>query len=197
MEEEIMTKISHITGVILAGGKSARFGQNKAFALFEGTPFIERVLKVMRLTFSKVMIVTNSPADFAHLKVLVLADSIPCKGPLGGIMTALQQTTDDGIFAVGCDMPCLSPFVIRRVLEKVKNHLAAVPEHDGIKEYLMAYYAKKLASTILSFLRQERLSLAALCEFLTNIVWVPVEGKSWINVNTRKDLELLPRRMSC
>lgn len=189
-----MSKISDVTGVILAGGKSVRFGGNKAFAYYKGQPLVERVLHVLQKIFNDVVIVTNTPDDYAHLGVSVITDMMPHRGPLGGIMSALYYTTCGGVFAAACDMPLLNPFVIRQVVEKGKKHLAAVPEHNGQKEYLMSFYSKKLLSTMSLLVRDGRLSVAELCDQLTNIIWIPVEGDSWLNMNTKGELEALEKQ---
>src|SRR3989338_7683808 len=102
-----MPKISDITGVVLAGGKSLRFGQNKAFALLQGVTLIERVLNVMKTLFDDLLIVTNNPGDYSSFDVPVVSDLEPDKGPLGGIVTALHYSERDRIFVAACDMPLL------------------------------------------------------------------------------------------
>lgn len=188
-----MPKIDDITGVILAGGRSERFGGNKAFAAFQGVPFIERVVRVMKSIFENLLIVTNTPQDYNRLGLPILTDIEPYKGPLGGIVTALQHSPTDRIFVVACDMPILDPKVIAQIIEKANGFDAAVPIHDGIREYLLALYSRKLLTRMSCCLSEDKLSLDEFCRKLSNVTWVPVDGDSWFNVNTKKDLEFLEK----
>src|SRR3989338_7645546 len=103
-----MSKINDVTGVILAGGKSTRFGENKAFALFDGVSFIERALETMKQVFKEVIIVTNPPNVYSGWGGSVVKDTIPYQGPLGGLMSALTYSISPYVFIAACDMPLLS-----------------------------------------------------------------------------------------
>jgi molybdopterin-guanine dinucleotide biosynthesis protein A len=188
-----VSHVADITGVILAGGRSERFGKNKAFATFQGVPLIERALRVMTALFREVMIVTNSPAEYPPYGVLVLTDQEPHQGPLGGLVTALSASTNDAVFAVGCDMPILDPSVIAKIVEQGRGFDAAIPVHDGIREYLMALYSRRLLGRMSCCLSEGKLSLDEFCQKLSNVAWIPVDGDSWFNVNTKKDLEFLEK----
>ena len=50
-----------ITGIILAGGKSSRYGRNKAPVDVDGLPLIERVIRVMESVFLRLVLITNTP----------------------------------------------------------------------------------------------------------------------------------------
>ena len=50
-----------ITGVILAGGKSSRMGQNKALMSLGGQRLVDRVVEVMHSVFDALLMVTNTP----------------------------------------------------------------------------------------------------------------------------------------
>ena len=88
--------IEGITGIILAGGKSSRFGSNKALAKFNGTPLIERAAGVLGRIFKNLMIITNSPLEYSYLKIPLYQDIVKGLGPVGGIYTGLDAL-DDGL----------------------------------------------------------------------------------------------------
>ena len=58
-------KVKNVAGVILAGGRSSRYRENKALAKVHGVPLIERVLNVMRPIFSHLIIITNTPDEYS------------------------------------------------------------------------------------------------------------------------------------
>jgi molybdopterin-guanine dinucleotide biosynthesis protein A len=186
-----MPKIADITGVILAGGKSSRFGTNKALAPFRGAPLIEHVAETLRSVFRDVLVVTNAQQTYLNLGLPSVVDIVPDQGPMGGIVTAFQNTINDRIFAVACDMPVLDATAIREIISQAGETDAAVPVHDGIREYLMALYSRRLLPRMRCCLAEERLSLEDFCDKLTNVAWIPVSGDSWFNVNTKRDLEFL------
>ncbi|MBI2082185.1 MAG: molybdenum cofactor guanylyltransferase [Deltaproteobacteria bacterium] len=189
-----MPKINDVTGVILAGGRSSRFGTNKALALFQGIPLIDRVLNVMSPLFHDLMIVTNTPEIYERLHLPLVKDFEPYLGPLGGIYTALRETRNDRIFVVGCDMPLLDPKVISGIIQKSEEADAVVPIHDGIREFLMAVYSRKLLPEICKSLGEGRLSVKELCFHIPCIEWIPVKGDSWTAINTAEELKKLEER---
>src|SRR3989339_729492 len=107
--------IGKVTGVILAGGKSRRFGKNKSFIQIDGTPLIERVVTVMGSVFEHRLLVTNTPEEYAYLGLPMVQDLIKGIGPLGGIYTGLETIADDAGFFVACDMPYLNADLVRHL----------------------------------------------------------------------------------
>lgn len=186
--------MTHITGVILAGGFSSRFGSNKALAPFRGRPVIETVVEEMKKVFEKLLIVTNTPEEYRFLNLPLLTDEMPHLGPLGGIVTALEHVETDQIFVVACDMPRLDEEAIRRVVEKCHGADAAVAVHGDRREHLLAVYSKKLLPLMRQQLVQREYSLKNLCSKIDSIVWAPVEGNVCVNVNHPQDLVLLEER---
>jgi molybdopterin-guanine dinucleotide biosynthesis protein A len=186
-----MSKISDVTGVILAGGKSRRFGTNKAFARFQGVTLLDRVVGIMGSLFNDLFLVTNTPEEYSSLPVLILEDEVPDKGPLGGIVTALKHSPADKVFVVACDMPLLDPQAIRDLIAKGDGFSAVIPVHGGICEYLMALYSRRLLVPMRCCLDQDKLSLEEFCQKPADVVWIPITGSSWFNVNSKKDLEFL------
>ncbi len=76
-----MKKIKDVTGVILAGGKSLRYGRNKALVTIDGIPLIERVINVMRSLFRHLILITNTPGEYSYLKLPMQEDLIKGLGP--------------------------------------------------------------------------------------------------------------------
>ncbi len=136
-----MEKIKDVSGVVLAGGISSRYGKNKALVEFHGIPLIERVLGVMRPIFRHVIIITNTPDEYSHLKLPMYQDIIKGLGPLGGIFTGLQVIPNSGFF-VACDMPFLNQGLIRHMVEVRADFDLVVPRISGYMEALHSLYGK-------------------------------------------------------
>jgi molybdopterin-guanine dinucleotide biosynthesis protein A len=131
-----------VTGVILAGGRSRRYGKNKALVKIDGIPLIERVVSVMQGLFQHLILITNTPDDYSHLKLPMYEDLIKGLGPLGGIFTALMTITDEAGFFVACDMPSLNRELIHHMVKIRDNFDAVVPKIHGKMEALHALYGK-------------------------------------------------------
>jgi len=120
------TLIKGVTGVILAGGKSSRFGANKAFAEVNGRQLIRRVTDIMGSVFEELIIITNDPGEYSSLGLPMHEDLIKGLGPLGGIYTGLEKMPERLGFFVACDMPFLNEDLIRYITEKMDDDLDAV-----------------------------------------------------------------------
>lgn len=140
--------IHGITGIILVGGKSTRYGSNKAMALLDGQRLIERVVTVMGSIFEHLILVTNTPEEYAYLELPMVQDLIKGLGPLGGVYTGLENMSDEAGFFAACDMPFLNGALIRHMLA-VRGHFdAVVPKISWMLEPLHAVYAKSCIPAI-------------------------------------------------
>ena len=70
-----------------------------------GDSLIAHVIRRMRLITTELLLITNSPAEYAHLDVRMHGDIIPGTGALGGIYTGLTQASYDAVLCVACDSP--------------------------------------------------------------------------------------------
>lgn len=135
--------IDGVTGVILAGGKSSRFGSNKALAEFRGLPLIERVTTILETIFPRLVIISNSPHEYSYLGLPIYQDIIKGLGPIGGIYTGLEEIEDDWGFFTACDMPFVNESLVRYMAENRGTMDAIVPKVDWKIEPLHALYSKK------------------------------------------------------
>ncbi|MBU0733845.1 MAG: molybdenum cofactor guanylyltransferase [Proteobacteria bacterium] len=140
--------VKDVSGVVLAGGRSIRYGKNKALVKVRGVPLIERVLDVMGSVFHRVIIITNMPNQYSYLKLPMYEDIIKGLGPLGGVFTGLKVIPDDAGFFVACDMPFLNRDLIRYIIEVRADADAVVPRIAGKMEALHAVYAKRCQEKI-------------------------------------------------
>ena len=130
-----------ISAAIMAGGKSRRMGQDKAWIGLEGRPIIARVIDVLREVADEVLIVANDPR-FAELGLPVVPDRFPEGGALGGIATGLGAATHDRVLVAACDMPFLRADIWRLLVQRSDGADAVVPRVGGEYETLHALYTK-------------------------------------------------------
>jgi molybdopterin-guanine dinucleotide biosynthesis protein A len=191
--------IPHMTGVILAGGKSRRMGEDKRFVTVGGVTLLDRCRSVMVENFSEVLIITaqdSPPLEAAGCSVH--QDLIPDCGSLGGLYTGLYHARHNRIFVVACDMP---------FLDSEMMHFFAVRDHDadivigrlpsGLQP-LHAVYGKRTLPVLERRARAGHLKIHdALADPSLNVTIVyPLEwsaidpmSQSFQNVNTPIDLE--------
>ncbi|MGD2126602.1 MAG: molybdenum cofactor guanylyltransferase [Desulfobacteraceae bacterium] len=140
--------IKGITGLILVGGKSRRYGSNKALVKVDGIRLIDRAVRVVRSVFQDVVLVTNSPHEYAYLGVPMVEDLIKGLGPLGGVYTGLESMSDEAGFFVACDMPFLNEALVRHIVSQRDDFDAVVPRMGWMIEPLHAVYSKNCLPAI-------------------------------------------------
>ena len=196
-----------VTGVILAGGTSRRMGQNKALLQLGDDPLIAHVIRCMRLATDELLLITNNPAEYAHLGLPMHSDMIPDAGALGGIYTGLMHASHDVVVCVACDSPFLQPELLTYLVSVLGNYDAVMPytykappsDNQDARitlQTLCAAYSKRCFSIIELMLQESELRVHAL-QARANIltlapeIWKTYdsEGHSFFNVNTPEDFE--------
>jgi len=190
-----------ITGIILAGGKSIRMGQDKAFIEINGVPIILRVFAVLDRLFRETIIVASQKETYAELNIPVYSDLVPGQGALGGLYTGLLRSTFPYSFCVACDMPFLDRALIEYLLTRIDQYDAVVPRTSDGLQPLHAIYSKQCLEPIRHLLDLEktkimdfypliRLQIVDEKDFLT----LDPERKSFTNVNTPEELQRLQKK---
>jgi len=159
--------IQDVTGVILAGGRSSRFGSNKALVLIDHKPIIQRIAELMTGLFSECLLVTNTPAEYAFLSLPATHDRYPGLGPLAGIQAALLQISTPRAFIVACDMPYLSRELIRYLCAlHGEKYDVIIPWLKRGQEPLFGVYHKSSLGVITTCLQQRNCQIIRALEDL-------------------------------
>jgi molybdopterin-guanine dinucleotide biosynthesis protein A len=158
--------IDQVAGVILAGGKSSRFGSNKALALHQGTVLIQSISRRLDGLFPETLLITNTPEDYGFLGWPMAADQYRDCGPLAGIHAALRTISQPRAFVCGCDMPLLNRELIRFLCELPGDHDLVLPWLPEGPEPLYAVYSKKALPVIEEHLAQNRCKIGMVFDTL-------------------------------
>ena len=116
-----------ILGVILAGGKSSRFGSNKSLSNLKNFKLIEHVIQKLNKKFDEILIVSNdSKLIFENKKINIIKDCIEgYLGPLVGILSAIKYANNSKkyqwIMTFPCDTPFFDEIIIDQMIEKTTN----------------------------------------------------------------------------
>ena len=99
-----------VTGGILAGGHSSRFGSNKALFSPNGETLIERAAELLRPLCRQVLVSAShaNAAAYAFLDLDIVEDLHSDCGPLGGLEAMLNRCTTPWLLVLTCDMPYVS-----------------------------------------------------------------------------------------
>lgn len=141
--QEQNTKHENITCFILAGGKSSRMGTDKGLMPFRGSAMIEHVIRIVLPIFSEVIIMSNQPG-YEKFGFAVWEDEVKGLGPLGGITTALRNTTTALNFFISCDLPDMDAEIIRMICNTEERGAVTLPTHHGHLEPLCALYSTEV-----------------------------------------------------
>lgn len=192
-------KIQGVTGVILAGGASRRMGRNKAILPQKGVRFIEGIYRTLLELFEEVIVVTNTPEQYAFLPCRKVPDLYPGKGVLAGIHSGLSHSKEPAIFAVACDMPQLNVELIRHLISLSAGVDLVIPSSDSGFEPLHALYRKGCLPSLEELLQDGTnrrvialMSRVQVREVLPGeITPFDPEFNSFVNINTPEDYNKL------
>ena len=131
-------------GIVLTGGASSRMGTDKAFVEVGGRPLVLRVADALREAgASRVVAVGGDVSRLAALGLDALPDHAAGQGPLGGIVTALEEVDADLVLVAACDLVAITPTAVREVLDALTPDADAVLPRSDRLEPLMAAYRRR------------------------------------------------------
>ncbi len=133
-----------LTGLILAGGKSTRFGSDKASALLLGRPLLQWAAAALEPVCSSLVVVrapgqTLPPVDFDG-EMTVVDDAYEAKGPLAGLTTGFAAVATPLCFAQPCDAPLVRPGLVSYLAGLAEGFDIVCPHVGGFLQPLAAVY---------------------------------------------------------
>lgn len=148
---------------ILIGGRSTRFGRDKALAQFGGRKMVDRIADAVRgaLPDGKIRLVAANDTQGFSLDsgFPFIFDLYPERGPLGGLHAALAYAQSEWLLALACDFPLITNELIERLSSKIRDDVdAVVPRQaDGRLQPLCAFYrAAPLLKIVEDILEDDR-----------------------------------------
>jgi molybdopterin-guanine dinucleotide biosynthesis protein A len=188
--------VDPVNAFILAGGKSSRMGQDKAFMQLGRQTLLQRALELARTVGGEPWIVGNA-AKFATFAPVV-EDVYPECGPLGGIHAALSKSGSDLNLMIAVDLPFLQPDFLKYLLSRSRESgaVVAVPRAGGSLQPLCGVYRRGFGAVAERSLRAGRNRIDPLFAEVHTCIIEPDELKQlgfseqqFSNVNTQQDWE--------
>lgn len=193
-----MTK-RRVSAIVLAGGRSSRFGRDKLAEPIKGRSLLERAIDGVRPFATEVLVVTapdSSPA--VPEDVRIVHDATPYRGPLLGLQAGLDRATEATVLVTAGDMPELVPAVIELLLSALDDarvDAAVLVEGDRARPLPMIVRRDLARATTTRLVDAGERRLGALTDALVCCVfsepeWRPIdpEGRSLMDVDTPEDL---------
>ncbi|MBI3808491.1 MAG: molybdenum cofactor guanylyltransferase [Nitrospirae bacterium] len=187
-----------VTGVLLAGGKSRRMGEDKRHLVVGEQTLLERGLAVLLSIFQEVLVVIAQDSPPLGVDARVVRDLVPDCGSLGGLYSGLMQATTPWVFVVACDMPFLNQAVIAQFTSRRANADIVMAKLDARLHPMHAIYGKHCLPVLEQMARTRQLKIQEMVSQLSLRVRYVTEadlhsidpsGRSFYNVNTLADLE--------
>jgi molybdopterin-guanine dinucleotide biosynthesis protein A len=188
----------NISGVILAGGENKRFGGiNKSNLIISDSSIISRIISTISDIFTEIIIVTNTPEEFQSFKhYKIVQDQFLKIGPLGGIHSAIKESSKESVFIFAGDMPFLNKEMIINQIRYFFSCSAdiVVPRVNGYDEPLHAIYRNSIFGSLDEYLSGNKQN--AVRDFLTyvNVDYMLLPGseqtrRAFTNINSPDDVE--------
>lgn len=124
----------HLSAIVLAGGRSSRFGRDKLAEPIGDRPLLQHSIDAVRPLVGEVLVVVAPAARPAvPADVRVVHDPLPFEGPLAGLLAGLCAARGSAVLVTGGDMPGLVGGVGEALLAALDapDVQAAVLEHRG------------------------------------------------------------------
>ena len=116
---------NNILGVVLAGGKSKRFGEDKSKVKLNGKTLLDHTLDKIKSKFNKILIVSNNniTKDYITIKDCIVGQL----GPLAGVLSAMKWVKKNNysykwIITFPCDTPFFSTSIIDKFIEATRSN---------------------------------------------------------------------------
>ncbi len=195
-----------VSGVLLAGGKSRRMGEDKRYLAVGEQTLLERGLEVFQSIFQEVLVVIAQDSPPLRIDARVVRDLVPDCGSLGGLYTGLMQATTPYIFVAACDMPFLNQAVIAQFTSRRATADIVIAKLDGRLHPMHALFSKRCVPALEQMIRARQLKIQEIVSQSSlrvghvteaDLRTIDPSGHSFYNVNAMADLEaarsLLPR----
>jgi molybdopterin-guanine dinucleotide biosynthesis protein A len=174
-----------LTGVLLVGGASKRFGSPKALARLDGETLAERGWRTLGEVCDE-RIAVGKLADGLELPFPLVDDGSPVRAPIAGVVAGLQAAANALCVFLPVDCPLVSAGLLRQLAEACAGGDAAVPQTGP----LPGAYRTAALPALRRLLAAERLALRDVLAGL-DARTVRCDESLLVNVNTVDDLQRL------
>jgi len=190
---------SKILGVVLAGGKSLRFGKDKSQVKLNNKSLIDHILSEILTEFKELLIVSNNSIKFNKSeKISIIGDFKNNLGPLGGVLTAMKWIKDNNkdyhwISTFPTDTPFFKNQILKDFHNKInlKNGKLFFIKSNNTRHNIFGLWSIDLADKLEKDLENGDRKVEDWANKIgVNIIDMQFEKNDpFFNINTKEDLE--------
>jgi molybdopterin-guanine dinucleotide biosynthesis protein A len=190
---------SKILGVVLAGGKSLRFGEDKSQVKLNNKSLIDHILSEILTEFKELLIVSNNPIEFNKSEnISVISDFKNNLGPLGGVLTAMKWIKDNNkdyqwISTFPTDTPFFKNQILKDFHDKInlKNGKLFFIKSNNTRHNIFGLWSIDLSDKLEKDLENGDRKVEDWANKVgVNIIDMQFEKNDpFFNINTKEDLE--------
>ncbi len=194
-----------MSAVVVSGGVSKRFGEDKGLIRLARKPLILHVLDKLTTLIDDIVVVVNSEdqkrkfAKELERPFRIVIDRAKVRTPLAGALAGFETIQNEYALLLACDTPFLSPDILRLLLESCANRTAAVPRwpNGNIEPLLAAYHVKRATLAAKAALREGKLDMRSMIDNMQSVRYISTivlrrldsELLTFFNINTLNDLK--------
>jgi len=177
---------NNIIGIILAGGKSSRFGEDKSIVRLGSKTLLDHTIDKIEKEFNEVLIISNNKEyNFKNKKIHTVKDCIEGQlGPLVGILTAMKWVNENKKnYKWIASFPCDTPFFDNKLISKLKLKTKETSKKliflnsDKKRHNIFGLWSMDLIETLEKDIKNS---------FRKVEIWADKVGYESININTEK-----------
>lgn len=191
------------TAIILCGGRSTRFGTDKALLAIDGVPMVAYVADRVSCIVDEIILAARDPEQRETLaevsKILddapIVCDSVAGYGPVAGVLAGLLASGSAYSVCLACDLPHVSPDVVDALFRYAEGRDSVgaagatgdtgatgvadvvIPQHpDGTLEPLHAVYGRSMIHACQGAIEEGAHTVRSAITLVRRVVYVPTES---------------------
>lgn len=180
---------------ILCGGESRRMGKEKFSLEYQGKTFLDHILKKSLPLFDRVILLGANRSIPGNLPRI--PDAMDNSGPLGGLLAALQHSSEASIAMIPVDLPLISKDTLNRLNKgATQNKAALVAKSKERVQPLVGIYQTRLAPELEKYLSSGKRSVMGLIDEIDYGTF-RVSDEEIVNINTPEEYKNLLSTRRC
>ena len=191
---------NNILGIILAGGKSSRFGEDKSTAKLGNKTLLDHTVNKIENEFNEILVISNNKEfNFKNNKIHVVKDCIEGQlGPLVGILTAMKWVKKNNKnYKWIASFPCDTPFFDMKFISELKIKIKETSKKliflnsDKKRHNIFGLWSVDLIETLEEDIKNGLRKVEIWADKIgyENININTKEFDMFLNINTKEDLK--------
>ena len=198
---------NNILGVILAGGKSRRFGEDKSKIKLGNKTLLEHVIDKVEKEFSELLIISNNQNyQFTSKRIFLVQDFIKGQlGPLIGVLSAMKWVElNKKNYKWIATFPCDTPFFDIKIIEYLKiksfetKKKLVFLKSEKIRHNIFGLWSLDLKDILENDIKNNIRKVEIWADKIGSDIINIEKGKfdSFLNINTKDDFEIAKKNLS-